>query len=124
MVVLPVDWLTLQSCFADAYQVHLHKLTCLAICFFGALSGSSVAAASAMGGCIYPIQKDEGYDPAFASAVNIASASYWSVNSSYKCIYCIFHCCWWCINFRTIYGGLYPWNFNGSWSYGSCIYLC
>ena len=26
---------------------------------FGALSGSSVAAASAMGGCIYPIQKDE-----------------------------------------------------------------
>ena len=41
---------------------------------FGALSGSSVAAASAMGGCIYPIQKDEGYDPAFANAVNIASA--------------------------------------------------
>ncbi len=41
---------------------------------FGALSGSSVAAASAMGGCIYPIQKDEGYDPAFATAVNIASA--------------------------------------------------
>ena len=40
---------------------------------FGALSGSSVAAASAMGGCIYPIQKDEGYDPAFATAVNIAS---------------------------------------------------
>ena len=36
---------------------------------FGALSGSSVAAASAMGGCIYPIQKDEGYDPAFATAV-------------------------------------------------------
>lgn len=27
---------------------------------FGALSGSSVAAASAMGGCIYPIQKEEG----------------------------------------------------------------
>ena len=41
---------------------------------FGALSGSSVAAASAMGGCIYPIQKDEGYEPAFATAVNIASA--------------------------------------------------
>lgn len=41
---------------------------------FGALSGSSVAAASAMGGCIYPIQKDEGYDPSFATAVNIASA--------------------------------------------------
>ena len=42
--------------------------------FFGALYGSTVAAASAMGGCIYPIQKDEGYEPAFATAVNIASA--------------------------------------------------
>ena len=41
---------------------------------FGALSGSSVAAASAMGGCIYPIQKEEGYEPEFATAVNIASA--------------------------------------------------
>ncbi len=41
---------------------------------FGALAGSSVAAASAMGGCIYPIEKDEGYDPAFATAANIASA--------------------------------------------------
>ena len=41
---------------------------------FGAISGSSVAAASAMGGCIYPIQKEEGYDPAFATAANIASA--------------------------------------------------
>ena len=30
---------------------------------FGALSGSAVAASSAMGGCIYPIQKEEGYDP-------------------------------------------------------------
>lgn len=41
---------------------------------FGALSGSSVAAASAMGGCIYPMQKEEGYDPAFATCANIASA--------------------------------------------------
>ncbi|SCP98250.1 TRAP transporter large permease [Anaerobium acetethylicum] len=41
---------------------------------FGALSGSSVAAASAMGSAIYPIQKEEGYDPAFATCVNIASA--------------------------------------------------
>ncbi len=41
---------------------------------FGALSGSSVAAASAMGGSIYPIEKEDGYDPAFATAVNIASA--------------------------------------------------
>lgn len=41
---------------------------------FGALSGSAVAAASAMGGSINPIEKEEGYDPAFSTAVNIASA--------------------------------------------------
>ena len=40
---------------------------------FGALSGSSVAASSAMGGCISPIQYEEGYYPAFATAVNIPS---------------------------------------------------
>ena len=41
---------------------------------FGALSGSSVAAASAMGGCISPSEKEQGYDPAFSAAANIASA--------------------------------------------------
>lgn len=41
---------------------------------FGALSGSSVAAASAMGGCISPTEKEQGYDPAFSAAANIASA--------------------------------------------------
>ncbi len=41
---------------------------------FGALSGSSVAAATAMGGSIYPSQKEDGYDPAYATAANIASA--------------------------------------------------
>lgn len=40
----------------------------------GALSGSSVAAASAMGGCISPSEKEQGYDPAFSAAANIASA--------------------------------------------------
>ena len=42
--------------------------------FFGALSGSGVAAASAMGGTIYPVQKEQGYDKEIATAVNIASA--------------------------------------------------
>ena len=41
---------------------------------FGALSGSSVAAASAMGGCISPIEKEQEYDPAYSAAANIASA--------------------------------------------------
>lgn len=41
---------------------------------FGALSGSSVAAASAMGGCISPIEEENGYDRAYSAAANIASA--------------------------------------------------
>ena len=41
---------------------------------FGALSGSSVAAASAIGGCISPIEKEQDYDPAFSAAANIVSA--------------------------------------------------
>lgn len=41
---------------------------------FGALSGSAVAAAAAIGGTLAPIEKEEGYDPAFSACVNIASA--------------------------------------------------
>lgn len=40
---------------------------------FGALSGSAVASAAAVGGVMSPIQKREGYDPAFSAAVNITS---------------------------------------------------
>lgn len=41
---------------------------------FGAISGSGVASASAMGSIIGPIQEKEGYDKDFAAAVNIATA--------------------------------------------------
>ncbi|WP_044895741.1 TRAP transporter large permease [Bacillus alveayuensis] len=41
---------------------------------FGSLSGSSVAAAAAIGGVMGPLQKKEGYDPRFSAAVNISSA--------------------------------------------------
>jgi len=41
---------------------------------FGAVSGSAVAAAAAVGTTMAPQQKREGYDPRFAAAVNIASA--------------------------------------------------
>ena len=41
---------------------------------FGAISGSGVAAASAMGSIIGPIEKEEGYDADFAAAVNVATA--------------------------------------------------
>lgn len=41
---------------------------------FGSISGSSVAAAAAIGGVMAPLQKKEGYNPALSAAVNIASA--------------------------------------------------
>ena len=41
---------------------------------FGAVSGSGVAAAAAIGSTIGPIQAKEGYNKSFAAAVNIASA--------------------------------------------------
>ncbi|MET1416934.1 TRAP transporter large permease [Roseibium sp. HPY-6] len=40
---------------------------------FGSISGSAVASAAAVGGVMAPLQKKEGYDPAYSAAVNIAS---------------------------------------------------
>ena len=40
---------------------------------FGAISGSAVASAAAVGGTMSPMQKKEGYDPELSAAVNIAS---------------------------------------------------
>lgn len=41
---------------------------------FGSISGSSVAAAAAIGGVLNPLEEKEGYDKNFSAAVNIASA--------------------------------------------------
>ncbi|WP_439562565.1 TRAP transporter large permease [Roseinatronobacter sp.] len=40
---------------------------------FGSISGSAVASAAAVGGVMAPVQKREGYDPAFTTAANVAS---------------------------------------------------
>ena len=41
---------------------------------FGSLSGSGIAAATAIGGVMNQMEKEEGYDPGFAAATNIATA--------------------------------------------------
>jgi tripartite ATP-independent transporter DctM subunit len=46
----------------------------LANFLFGAVTGSAVASAAAVGSAMAPAQKREGYDPAFTAAVNIASS--------------------------------------------------
>lgn len=53
---------------------YLATTNVLANMFFGAVSGSSVAATSAMGSIMSPLERDEGYDPNYSAAVNICSA--------------------------------------------------
>ncbi len=53
---------------------YLAATNVLANMFFGAISGSSVAATSAMGSIMSPLEREEGYDPNYSAAVNICSA--------------------------------------------------
>lgn len=41
---------------------------------FGSISGSGVAAATAMGGVLNPLEDEQGYDRGFSAAVNVATA--------------------------------------------------
>ena len=41
---------------------------------FGSISGSGIAAATAIGGVLLPLEKEEGYDEGYSAAVNIATA--------------------------------------------------
>lgn len=66
--------ITFAQLFVGRIPGNLAQANILGNMLFGALSGSSVAAASAMGGCISPSEKEQGYDPAFSAAANIASA--------------------------------------------------
>ncbi|MDX8000168.1 TRAP transporter large permease [Xenorhabdus sp. Reich] len=51
----------------------LMHVNIMANMLFGAISGSAVASAAAVGGTMAPMEKKEGYDPALSAAVNIAS---------------------------------------------------
>ena len=53
----------------------LAHVNILAAMLFGAISGSAVAAATAVGGTMGPVMKREGYDPDYAAAVNITSST-------------------------------------------------
>lgn len=53
---------------------YLAATNVLANMFFGAISGSSVAATSAMGSIMSPLEEKEGYDKNYSAAVNICSA--------------------------------------------------
>ena len=42
---------------------------------FGAISGSAIAASTAVGGTLIPLEEKDGYDKSYSAAVNIASAT-------------------------------------------------
>ena len=50
-------------------------VTILACMLFGAISGSAVAAAAAIGGFMIPLMVKDGYDRNFSAAVNISSST-------------------------------------------------
>lgn len=52
----------------------LAQTNVVANALFGSVSGAAVASAAAIGTTMGPRQRREGYDPAFAAAVNVASA--------------------------------------------------
>ena len=52
----------------------LAHITCLSNALFGAVSGSAVAAAAAVGATLSPLQRKEGYDMPFCAATNVASS--------------------------------------------------
>lgn len=52
----------------------LAHITCVANALFGAISGSAVAAAAAVGSTLSPLQRKEGYDMPFCAAANVASS--------------------------------------------------
>ena len=58
---------------AHFFPGELAQTNIVANMLFGAVSGSGVAAASAMGSIIGPMEKADGYDDAYSAAANIAS---------------------------------------------------
>ncbi|HEX7072288.1 MAG TPA: TRAP transporter large permease [Rhodothermales bacterium] len=61
--------------FVGALPGGLAYVNIFAAMLFGAISGSSVAAASGVGGIMAPRMKEEGYDVGYGAAVNITSAT-------------------------------------------------
>ena len=52
----------------------LAHISCVANALFGAISGSAVASAAAVGSTLSPLQRKEGYDMPFCAAANVASS--------------------------------------------------
>ena len=89
---------------------------------FGALSGSSVAAASAMGGCISPIEEENGYDPAYSAAANIASAPHRPADSPDVCLHCLLHRRGRWLHLHAVHGRLHSRHPDGPVLHDRCVH--
>ena len=88
---------------------------------FGSLSGSGIAAATAIGGVMNPLEKEEGYDPGFSAATNIAGRT---ADPSDKLIHCIFRSKRRSFRCNTVHGRMDPGTSLGILLYGSSFLLC
>ncbi len=61
--------------FTGFFPGGLAFINIIAAMLFGAISGSAVAAASAIGGFMAPRMKKEGYDPGYSAAVNVTAST-------------------------------------------------
>lgn len=59
---------------------------------FGSISGSGIAAATAIGGVMLPMEKEEGYDEGFSAGHERGYRSGWPADSSHDRIYRLLHC--------------------------------
>jgi len=125
----------------------LAQTNVLANMLFGSISGSGTAAASAMGSIIGPVELEDGYDPNFSAAVNIATAptgllippsnvmityalvsgdrdsAYGSFDPAIECNDHLRFGFWWGFGFGSIHGWIYSRDPLGSVLYGGRLYL-
>ena len=88
---------------------------------FGSISGSGIAAATAIGGVMLPLEKEQKYDEGFAAAVNIATAP---VGQLIPPTTAFLGSRWWCFGSGTVYGWMDSGTSVGCMLHGSCILLC
>ena len=103
----------------------LAQTNILANMLFGSsFSGSGTAAASAMGSIIGPIQREEGYDPNFSAAVNIATAPTGLLIPPSNVYDHVFTGQWRNLRSSAVYGWLYSWIPLGIGLHAGGIHHC
>lgn len=90
---------------------------------FGSISGSGIAAATAIGGVMLPLEEEQGYDKGFSAAVNIATAPVGQLIPPHGLLYRVFSCQRRRLCCGPSHGGLGAGTFVGSPLHGSGLRL-